>query len=297
MDVSEMSKKRHMPKSVFRSASRWMRFACFLVPGIFFIPSAPCLTVNFTTTGGGGQTGAAAGMTGMVMSNGDSWSGGAAGVQGGGATNLLGENPVAANVVFKFDLGSFVSSMNVAYGVGNWTVENIRLTFQYTLYANNTRFGGGAGNFDVFWIANDSWVQGSDKPIFSTDAAGLLGWAGDQSLLAREYYSWSTSTYAGTVTDLTSWTTDKTGDRQGLLTVELGADSKLMEDITTTNGGGKISLYLMAVSDTLGMTIFTGGATTLPTFSFDVTAIPEPRVLGLVVFAGLGFLFGRREKA
>lgn len=260
------------------------------------LPRASALPMSFTTTGGGGQTGAAAGTTAMVMSNGDSWSGGAAGVQGAASTNLLGANPLAANVAFKFDLGSFVSSMDVAYGVGNWTVENIRLTFQYTLYANNSRFGGGAGDFDVFWVANDSWVQGSSNPVYAVDAAGLLGWAGDQSLLVRKYYSWSTSTYTGSVADLTSWTTDKTGDRQGLLTVDLGADTKLVEDITTTGGGAKVSIYLMAASDTIGMTVFTGGAATLPTFSFEVVSLPEPGAGWLAALAGLGFLFGRRGK-
>ena len=254
-------------------------------------------SMSFTTVGGGGQTGAAADTTAMVMSNGDSWSGGAVGVQGPASTNLLGANPTAANVAFKFDLGSFVSSMNVAYGTGNWTVENIRLTFQYTLYANNTRFGGGAGDFDVYWVANDSWVQGSSNPVYATDAAGLIGWAGDESLLAHKYYSWSTATYAGSVADLTSWTTDKTGDRQGLLNVDLGADAKLVGDIVAPDGGSKVSLYLMAASPSIGMTVFTGGATTLPTLSFDVASVPEPGAIGLLGLAGLGWAVLRKGMA
>ena len=254
-------------------------------------------SMSFTTVGGGGQTGAAADTTAMVMSNGDSWSGGAVGVQGTASTNLVGANPTAANVAFKFDLGSFVASMNVAYGTGNWTVENIRLTFQYTLYANNTRFGGGAGDFDVYWVANDSWVQGSSNPVYATDAAGLIGWAGDESLLAHKYYSWSTATYAGSVADLTSWTTDKTGDRQGLLNVDLGADAKLVGDIVAPVGGSKVSLYLMAASPSIGMTVFTGGATTLPTLSFDVASVPEPGAIGLLGLAGLGWAVLRKGMA
>jgi hypothetical protein len=246
-------------------------------------------SVSFTTVGGGGQTGAAAETTAMVMSNGDSWSGGAVGVQGAASTNLLGASPTAANVAFKFDLGSFVSAMNVAYGTGSWAVENIRLVFQYTLYANNTRFGGGAGNFDVFWVANDSWAQGSNNPVYAIDAAELLGWAGDQSLLVQKYYSWSTATYTGTVADLTSWTTDKAGDRQGLLTVDLGADARLVGDIATPVGGSKVSLYLMATSSSLGMTVFTGGAATLPTLSFDVVSVPEPKAIVLLGFAIFGW--------
>jgi len=121
--------------------------------------------------------------------------------------------------------------MDIAYGTGNWTVENIRLAFQFTLYANNSRFGGGAGDFDVYWVANDGWVQGSNNPVHATEATGLLSWSGDQEMLVRKYYSWSTATYAGTVADLTSWTTDKTGERQGVLTVELGTAGKLVSDM------------------------------------------------------------------
>ncbi|MBE2204183.1 MAG: PEP-CTERM sorting domain-containing protein [Chthoniobacterales bacterium] len=272
-----------------------------LFPLLLFLPGMSygslLTTMSYTTTGGGGQTGAAAETTAMIMSDGGSWSGGAAGVQGGASTNLLGVSPSAANVAFKFDLGAFVSSMDIAYGTGNWTVENIRLAFQFTLYANNSRFGGGAGDFDVYWVANDGWVQGSNNPVHATEATGLLSWSGDQEMLVRKYYSWSTATYAGTVADLTSWTTDKTGERQGVLTVELGTAGKLVSDMVAPVGGSKVSFYLMAASPSLGMTIFTGGASMLPTFSFDVVSVPEPAPTVLLGLAVVGWLARKNRRA
>ncbi len=253
-------------------------------------------TMIFTTVGGGGQTGLGAETNCMIVSDGSSWSGGAAGVQGSAATNVAGVHPPAANVVFKFDLGSFVASMNVAYGVGNWVVEDLTLSFQYTLYANNTRFGGGAGRFDVFWVGKDSWIQGMDSPVYASDETTLSAWSGDQSNLVRQYYSWSTESYAGTVEDLASWTTDKTGERQGVMSVSLGQDMKLVRDIMTTDGGSRVSFYLMAVDDSLGLTIFTGGASMLPTLSFEVVSIPEPATCGLLGFAGLLVIKFRRGR-
>lgn len=252
-------------------------------------------TLSFTTIGGGGQTGAAATTTCMIMSDGSSWSGGAAGVQGAVSTSLLGSAPTAANVTFKFNLNSYIDALNATYGSGNWALGNARLSFQYTLYANNSRFGGGAGTFDIYWVANDTWVQGSANPVYATSAEQLATWSDAQSRLASVEYTWSTPTYTGTVEDLTSWYTDKEGNRQGEMTIPLSGE-RLYSDMLASSEGltPQVSLYLMATSDSLGLTIFTGGTPLLPTFSFDVLAIPEPRSAALIALPFVAWMGWRR---
>lgn len=285
--------------------------ACQLVPrllaitvaiGMPMIAKASVLTSGtFTTGSGAGGSGAGTSTTCMIISDGTSWSGGAVGVQGASAPSNIGTTAGAANVSFKFNIGSFVDSLNLTYGIGNWSVTNIQLKFQYTLYANNSRFGAGAGTFDIYWVANDSWTQGTATPTYATTANGLSSWSGGQSLLGSEYYDWSTPSYQGTMDDLGNnsvWVTDKTGVRQSVLTYNLAATSDFLSDILTATGSGdaNISLYLMSTSDSLGLTIFTGGASVLPTLTFDV--IPEPGTNVLILLgAGSGFLLWLRRRS
>ncbi len=258
--------------------------------GTLFFPSgaegAVLTTGSFVVSSGAGQTGAGASTSCMVMSDGSSWSGGAVGVQGDNSTGLLASPPLASNVTFKFSIGSFIDSVNSTYGSGNWAVSNIRLTFQYTLYANNSRFGGGAGDFDIYWVANDAWIQGTNTPAYAQSESELSLWSGGDSLLASEYYDWSTPSYQGTASDkgTSVWVTDKTGSRQSTMSCSLDSTAEFLVDITTAGSGGNsdVSLYLMSMSDTLGLCIFTGGASILPTLTFDVVSIPEPGPFGLL---------------
>jgi hypothetical protein len=115
---------------------------------------------SFSVVNGGGQSGDAIYTTDMVFNgyyhnpyaqDGYSWSSGAGAVQGALSQNLFSSpntNPPvivyapAANVAFKFDIGSAVDALNATYGAGNWTIANPTFYIQYTLYANNPRFGG-----------------------------------------------------------------------------------------------------------------------------------------------------------
>jgi hypothetical protein len=269
---------------------------------------------SFTTASGAGAAGGTAAdacrnTNDMFYVDGSaSWSGGSVGVQGSTSLNSYGWSSPAANVTFGFLVGSTVDSLNAAYGAGNWTISNVTLTFQYTLYANNFRFNAGAGTFATYWVANDSWFQGTSDPLYTTDAATLLTWSGSQSLLASTYYSWSTASYTGTYSDLgtSAWQTDKSGDKQGTLTVSLALTSALLNDIINASAASndKVSLYLMALSDTLGLTIFTGGSDAAggirPTLSFDVVSaapVPIPPSMFLLAsgFGGLALL--RRRTA
>jgi hypothetical protein len=247
-------------------------------------------------SGGGAQT------SDMIFSDTTpSWSGGAVGVQGSAGINDTGGSTAAANVAFKYDVGGIVDSLNTEYGAGDWSIANPELTFQYTLYANNSRFNSGPGTFSIFWMANDSWVQGTSDPVYATSASALAAWAGNVALLGSENYAWTTPGYTGTLADLHdgNWVTDKTGVRQSTVSYGLALDPNLVNDITSASAASNpnVSLYLMGTSSTLGLCIFTGGGSTLPTLSFEVVAAPEPSTLGLTAcgLAGLITVWRRRN--
>ena len=236
---------------------------------------------SFAISSGAGGSGAAQSSC-MIMSDGSSWSGGAVGVQGPAGLAVGNTHALAANVTLKYFIGAATDSLNATYGAGSWTVTNARLSFQYTLYANNNRFNGGPGAFDIYWVANDSWVQQTANPVYATNLTTLTTWADNAELLASEFYDWTTPRYTGTTKDITSniWVTDKSGIRQSTNTYSLGLNPAFLSDITSASASSNssVSLYLMAASDTMGICIFTGGANYLPTLSFDV--IPAPAPLG-----------------
>lgn len=250
-------------------------------------------TESFTINSGAGQSAAARDTSAMIYDgtglDGASWSGGSVGVNGPANTGMTGTPVTSSNVTFKFHIGSRVEALNASYGAGNWTIANPRLTFQYTLYANNARFGGGAGIFDIIWVANDDWAQTNTAPLtnppYESTRDALLPWSGSQALLIAASYPWSTPSYQGTVADVGTvrWVTDKTGSQQSAISYQLALDPLFVNDVLSASpsANDSVSLYLMAVSDTIGMTIFTGGSDASggirPTFSFDVVSVePAP---------------------
>ena len=245
---------------------------------------------SFSVGSSGGHPGGNSSSTDMIMSDGTSWSGGAVGLQTANGYNENNVHATAANVTLKFYFGTYVDYLNTTYGAGNWTIANPQLTFQYTLYANNTRFNGGAGSFNIYWVNNDSWVQGVSDPPYATSPSGFSGWASSYALLTptpinflwdTHYSNWGVNGYTGTYSDCNTpaWITDKTGNKEASISYALDAtQSNFVNAITgMTDSDQNISLYLMSAnpsSDDLGLTIFTGGTPNLPTFSFDVYSYP-----------------------
>lgn len=247
---------------------------------------------SFKVSSSAGQMGANATTTDMIIQNNPSWSGGAVGVQGNASTKVGGGSPPAANVTFKFNVGPTVDTLNSTYGAGNWTISNVQLSLQYTLYANNTRFGGGAGTFDIYWVGNDTWTQGTNDPVYATDQTTLNTWAGSSSDLASINFPW-TSTPADP-TNPSQWQTSQSIPP---VSYDLSATAGLVNDVTSATGAAdpNVSLYLMATDNTLGMCIFTGGSPNLPTLSFDVISVPEPAAATMLALGSIWITSRRRR--
>jgi hypothetical protein len=236
---------------------------------------------------------------------------GAVGLQGSQAIFPGGGgfvNTPASTVAFKFNIGAAVDSLNTAYGAGNWTISAPTLSFQYTYYSNNNIFGGGAGSFETYWVANDSWAFGNGQasgnaysdfnyvsgtdPVYATGGAALLTWAGSQADLGSTTYNWLSP---ASNPNYTTWTAARTGPNQGMLTVNLAADPLFVNNVTSASAASNpnLSLYLMPNSSTLGLTIFTGGGNVTPALSFNVVSVPEPGLTYLCAFTGMIVLFRR----
>jgi hypothetical protein len=238
---------------------------------------------------------------------------GAVGLQGPQAIYPSGSTYVstpASTVAFKFNVGAVADSLNATYGAGSWTIAAPKLTLQYTYYANNPIFGGGAGSFETFWVANDNWafgnggasgnaygssnyVPGTD-PGYATGPASLLSWAGSEADLGATTFNWLSPS---SNPNYTSWSTAKTGPNQGLLTAKLAADPLLASDVTSASAASdpNVSLYLVPNSDTLGLTIFTGSGNVTPELSFDVVSVPEPATVCSLTLGTIFLLPGRRR--
>jgi hypothetical protein len=219
---------------------------------------------------------------------------GAVGLQGSQAQFPSGNtfvNTPASTVAIKFNIGSTIDSLNATYGAGKWSIASPKLTLQYTYYSNNNIFGGGAGSFETYWVANDTWafgnggasgnaygdsnyVNGTD-PAYATSAAALSTWSISQADLGLTTYNWLSP---ASNPNYSSWSTAKTGPNQGLLTDTLSTDPLLVNDVTSATSGSdpNLSLYLIPNSSTLGLTIFTGSGNQTPELSFDVVSVPEP---------------------
>jgi hypothetical protein len=250
------------------------------------------VSVSVLSSGGAGGSGAST--TDMVFaqfgSDGWGWAGGAGGVQGTAAVTNTGGASAAANETLKFNVGTKVDELNATYGADNWTIANPVLTFasSYNIQ-NNSRFGRGSGSFDIYWVGKDDWAQSrgtlDDKqlnPIYASNAVDLLTWSGTQSLLGSE-----------------TFTMPLGGSGYVNLAFGLSTTSLFVQDILSTSATGanqSASLYLMGMSDSLGMIIFSGGqGQMLPTLSFDVVAVPEPATWCLMAGGSAMFLFVRRQ--
>ena len=268
------------------------------------------VSVPIVGTGGSGGSGTSASdmVYNQYNTNGDGWgwAGGAGAVQGNAAVNNSGGSTVPANEAFNFNIGSTIDSLNAEYGVGGWEISSSTLSFASS-YAkqNNSRFGVGSGDFNIFWVANNTWYQSAGtptnrgtNPIFANSAPQLLTWSGTQSLLGSE-----------------AFTVPQGGSGYVDLAYPLANDPTFENAVYSATGVGNVtakeylSLYLMDTTpavtsgpDSLGMIIFTGGqGQPLPTLTIDATAVPEPASLALLAAGAMALagcsLCGRRKRS
>ena len=61
--------------------------------------------------------------------------------------------------VMQFNLSSVKSSFDSQFGAGQWSIQSVTLTFSNAVPGNPIFNSSAAGNFDVSWMQNNSWVE------------------------------------------------------------------------------------------------------------------------------------------
>ncbi|NQT88435.1 DUF1559 domain-containing protein [bacterium] len=183
----------------------------------------------------------------------------------------------------RFDTGSLVAEFDGIFGSGGWSVEQILLTVQEQSAPGNAIFGRGTGAFDVLWLGDDAWLEGTGTPRGAThdgvvfaDEPGLL--AGGAAFLGQ---------FANTGTDVA-------------LTFDLITAPDLVADILA---GADLSLFLAATDPATGFTFNSrnfGDPDSWPRLIVTADAVPtdvvpEPACL-LLLGAPLAFLRRRRRR-
>jgi hypothetical protein len=172
--------------------------------------------------------------------------------------------------VLRFDSSAAKNSFDSAFGAGQWTLQSVTLQLTATP-ANNSIFNTpAAGLFDIEWMQNDTWVEGTGTP----GAPGASG------------ITWSSlhSTFVG-AGDEHLGTFSFSGATSGAQSYALGLSSGFTADLLA---GANASLRLFS-ADTGVSGVFNSrnNATAANRPLLTIVAVPEPGALAL---AGLGLV-------
>ena len=195
---------------------------------------------------------------------------GALSVSGTIATNASGVQQGALDSFIRFDISGTVAQFDADFGVGGWTISSAKLLLTETAAPANAIFNRGVGQFEVRWIANDSWSEGNGTPT-APNTSGIV------------YNDESSILNAGLDTTLGLFTN---GGTNGFDTFSLSTPSAFLSDISA---GGLVSFYLTATTgSTVGFTFNShefGTASQRPLLQFAAVAIPEPATSVLVALS------------
>jgi hypothetical protein len=190
---------------------------------------------------------------------------GALSVSGSAAVNGSGQQNGLFDTLIRFPMSDVAATAAGAFGTNGWVVTGAALSLSEVAAPNNPIFDRGVGAFEIRWIASDTWVEGTGKPITPTadgvvyqDLSSVLNPALDKSL-----GSFTNSGLDGTV----SFTLPLTG---GL--------------VSNVLAGADLNLYLTAASDSVGFTFnskdFTG-TNSWPVLTIKAAAKPPVRITSI----------------
>jgi hypothetical protein len=71
--------------------------------------------------------------------------------------------------VLQFDVSGAVNAFNNQYGAGNWRIQSVTLQLTATAPNNPIFNTSSAGQFQVDWMQNNSWAEGTGTPNAPTN--------------------------------------------------------------------------------------------------------------------------------
>lgn len=185
---------------------------------------------------------------------------GANSIAGASATNAAGAVNGAFDTFIRFNTFSMVMNFNALYGSNNWTVTSATLQVTEQAAPNNAMFNRGVGSFEIRWIADDDWIEGTGSPtspntsgIVYTNEPGLLNVATDVTL--------GTYTNAGV---------------DGVETFALQLATAFVDDV---EAGGEVGLFMTAADSNIGFTFSSRSFNQAPSRPYlIISVLPKPRI-------------------
>jgi PEP-CTERM motif-containing protein len=205
---------------------------------------------------------------------------GALSVSGPTATNTLGQQAGLLDSFLQFNVTNAVTSFNSAFGAGQWTISTVTLTLT-AQSPNNTIFNFGSGTFQVDWIGNNSWQEGTGTPTSPTTNG--ITYAQEPSILNSNV-------------DESLGTFNYNGATSGQVKLTFGLPSGFLSEIST---GGLVSFYMTATTNsTVGFTFNSRNFNTSADWpALDITAVPEPATVALLGLSCMALAaIGRRRR-
>ncbi len=206
---------------------------------------------------------------------------GAAGALGVSASGLPKEE---FQSVLQFDLAGARNSFDNQFGAGQWSVQSVSLQLTATPPNNGIFNATSAGQFQIYWMQNDSWTEGTGTPNAPT-TTGITFTSLQNTFIGPNDENLGTFAFNGATNGAANYT----------LTLTSGFTADLL-------ASNDVSLRLVAADSSVSGLFDSrnfGTAGSRPLFTVD--AVPEPATialtgLGIALLAGRGIL-GRRKGA
>jgi hypothetical protein len=184
-------------------------------------------------------------------------------VSGSNAVNGVGVNNGAYDTFIRFNTAALNLSFNSRYGSNNWVITHAVLELTEEAAPMNPIFNRGVGTFQVRWIANTNWDEGTGTP--GTPTTDGISYSSKDGLLDS-----NADEVLGTYTN--------PGANQTLffyLTMPPGF-------VNAVKAGGEVGLYLTATSPNIGFTFYSKEFVTNADWPFLViAAIPQTAIVGV----------------
>src|SRR5580765_7029976 len=100
--------------------------------------------------------------------------GGALSVSGAAAVNGSGQQNGAFDTLMRFSMSDAVSTLDAALGQ-DWIVTGARLVVTEMAIPDSEIFNRGVGQFEIFWIGSDNWIEGTGRPNAPTFEFSIAG--------------------------------------------------------------------------------------------------------------------------
>ncbi|HEY5915301.1 MAG TPA: hypothetical protein VJA21_32365 [Verrucomicrobiae bacterium] len=185
---------------------------------------------------------------------------GALSVSGTNAVNAVGVANGAFDTFIRFNTASMLTNFDAAFGTNNWVVAGATLQVTEDAAPNNALFNRGVGGFEIRWIANDTWVEGTGRPSLPT--ADGITYSDESNLL-------------NPATDATLGVFTNAG-ASGPLSFALALPVVFVNDVIA---GGDVGLFLTALDPGVGFTFHSHKYGIEPARPFlEISAVPGPGI-------------------